>query len=147
MKLPFPLVLLAVVAVWAEIGLSASNAGGGAQVRPVVLRRPVLTAKKHLSGPKALPAGWSYVASARGTRLTLYRSWRSRHVVAQLSNPTAMGMPVKLLVKHIRAHWVETYLPMRPNGIVGWAPRSATRLGKTAWALTVHLRQHRLVVA
>ncbi len=52
-----------------------------------------------------------------------------------------------LLVKQQRAAWVQAYLPMRPNGLVGWVRRSEIRLVRDPWALVVQLSSHRLVVS
>ena len=41
---------------------------------------------------------------------------------------------------------MQTYLPTRPNGVLGWLRASAVHLLKDPWALAIHLHSHHLVV-
>jgi lipoprotein-anchoring transpeptidase ErfK/SrfK len=64
-----------------------------------------------------------------------------------LTNPTAAHASLTLLVKQRGAGWVQTYLPGRPNGSLGWVRTGAVRLLKDPWAVVIQLRSHRLVVS
>src|SRR5438132_12125539 len=46
-----------------------------------------------------------------------------------------------------RAGWVETHLPRRPNGSLGWVRTGAVRLLENPWEVVIQLRSHRLVIS
>ena len=63
-----------------------------------------------------------------------------------LRNPTQVGSRLTLLVRKPGSRWIKAYLPMRPNGATAWVARSTVKLLTTSYALSVHLRSHRLVL-
>jgi lipoprotein-anchoring transpeptidase ErfK/SrfK len=63
-----------------------------------------------------------------------------------LPNPTPAHARLTLLVRQRKGGWVQTYLPNRPNGSLGWVRRGGVRLLRDPWAVTVGLRSHRLVL-
>ena len=83
---------------------------------------------------------------ARYGELTIYRRPGARESMLALANPTVTHVRLTLLVKRQRAGWVQVYLPVRPNGRLGWVRRQAIRVLRDPWALVVQLRSHRLVV-
>lgn len=87
------------------------------------------------------------MALARYSELTVYRRRNMQTRIFALTNPPATSGRVTLLVKQQRGGWVQTYLPARPNGLLGWVRRRAIRLVSNPWALAVQLRSHRLVVS
>lgn len=114
---------------------SSSVAGKAPEHAPDRSRRP-------------LPAGWSYIAVARGRHVNFFRKPASgQHPVRTLSNPTIAEMPLTLLVKRHRRGWVQTYLPVRPNHSTAWVRRDHLRLLTTAYALHVHLKSHVMTLA
>ena len=89
--------------------------------------------------------GWSSVAVARSGQLTVYRRPSARTTMLTLTKPNPT-QPLTLLVKQTRGGWVQTYLPMRPNGSLAWVRSSAVRLLTDPYALVIQLRSHRLVL-
>lgn len=142
--LSFSATLVAVVALSGLVGWalsSAFNSSSAWSAPPSPASRSALA-----SGlPQRAVRGWSSVAVARSGQLTVYGrpSAQTRMVTLSKPNPT---QPLTLLVKQRRAGWVQTYLPMRPNGALAWVRSSAVRLLKDPWALVIQLRSHRLVL-
>jgi lipoprotein-anchoring transpeptidase ErfK/SrfK len=84
---------------------------------------------------------------ARYHALTIYRRPRTGKKMLVLAAPTIAHAPLTLLVKQRRAGWVQTYLPGRPNGSLGWVPTGTVRLLKDSWKVVIQLRSHRMVVS
>jgi len=84
---------------------------------------------------------------ARNHELTIYRRPGAGKGVLTLTSPTVAHASLVLLVKQWRAGWVQTYLPSRPNGSLGWVRTGAVRLLKDPWKVVVRLQAHRLVVS
>jgi hypothetical protein len=78
--------------------------------------------------------------------LAIYRRPRGLHKEFVFVNPTPTGARVTLLVKRQRGAWLQAYVPVRPNGLLGWIRRRAVHVLSDPWALVVKLRSHRLVV-
>jgi hypothetical protein len=140
-KIPFPIALLAVVIVAGGLGWALTHSFSSSK-RPAP--KKTVSRKGTLA---ALPRGWAYIAIARGHRLALHRSPGPGHVTRRLKNPTSIGSPLTLLVHKTRGRWLQAFLPMRPNDSVAWLSRSSVKLVTTSWALGIHLRSHRLIVA
>lgn len=83
---------------------------------------------------------------ARYGELAIYKRPNSQERMFTLPNPTLTHVPLTLLIKRQTAGWVQAYLPVRPNGLLGWLRRPAVRILRDPWALVVQLRSHRLVV-
>lgn len=64
-----------------------------------------------------------------------------------LASPTVAHASLTLLVKQRRAGWVQTYLPSRPNGSLGWVRAGAVRILNDPWEVAIRLQSHRLVVS
>jgi hypothetical protein len=140
MKLRPALALLIIVVASALVGRALSQGATNRWPAPILIRQlPQLS-------QTWLPPGWSDLAVARRHRLVAYQGPGSRSVVARLSNPTATRMPLTLLVRRTVGSWIEAFLPTRPNGSLGWVRLQAVRLIRSGWSLTVHLREHRLLV-
>jgi L,D-transpeptidase catalytic domain len=140
-KIPFPIALLAVVIVAGGIGWALTHslsASKRSAPKPKASRK---------GGLAPLPRGWAYIAIARVRKLALHRSPGPGHVTMRLRNPTSIGSPLTLLVHKTRGRWLQTFLPMRPNDSVAWVSRSSVKVVTTSWALGIHLRSHRLIVA
>jgi lipoprotein-anchoring transpeptidase ErfK/SrfK len=56
------------------------------------------------------------------------------------------GTQRAFLVRATRRDWLRVYLPMRPNGSLGWVRRQAVRLYTDSYRLVIRLRSHRLQV-
>jgi hypothetical protein len=136
-----PLVsLLIVVVASAAVGWALTSAGSSARSTPVG-GGPVPRVSA-----QSLPPGWSYLAVVRGHGLLVYPGAGADQVVARLRSPTSARVPLTLLVKRTVGNWVQTFLPTRPNGSLGWVRLGAVRLVRNGWALTVHLDTHRLMI-
>ena len=136
MRFPGPLSLPVVVAISAGTGWVLTHSGS-----------PSAPARDGRAARTELRPGWSDLAVARGHRLAVYARPESGRIVARLRNPTATHMPLTLLVRRTRPGWVQTFLPLRPNGSLGWVKVGSVRLITSPWSLTAHLREHRLVVS
>lgn len=97
------------------------------------------------SSSRSAHRGWNSVAVARYGELTIYTHPVGGRKMFTLSRPVA-SQPLTLLVRQRRASWVQTYLPMRPNGALGWVHRTAIRLLRDPWAVVIRLHTHRLVL-
>jgi lipoprotein-anchoring transpeptidase ErfK/SrfK len=86
------------------------------------------------------------VAVARHHELTIFSGPRTGKRTLTLTNPTLAHGSLTLLVKKQQGSWIQTYLPSRPNGSLGWVRRDAVRLLTDTWKVVVRLRSHRLVV-
>ena len=86
------------------------------------------------------------MAVARYGELMVYTHPGAHKRKLALANPTPTHAHLTLLVKQTRAHWIQAYLPNRPNGSLGWVRRSGVRLLKDPWKIVVRLHTHRLVV-
>jgi L,D-transpeptidase catalytic domain len=143
-RVKFPLALAFVVLVSTIIGWALGQGGPPAIPRPV--DAPHRQVPRYLA---RLPAGWSYIAVARGRSLAVYRR-PGRHPgrpLKVLTTKLSAGSPLALRVRHARMPWIEIYLPIRPNDSSGWVRVSAVKLLTTPWALTVRLNSHRLLVS
>jgi lipoprotein-anchoring transpeptidase ErfK/SrfK len=145
-RIPFPVALVAVMALAAAAGSAISNAFSTAPASAV--SGSASGSSHHAAGAAhraSTRRGWSYVAVAKYGELTVYTGPRSPKKMLALGKPTAT-QPLTLLVKQRRADWVQTYLPTRPDGSLGWVRMAAIRLVENPWAVVVRLRSHRLVV-
>lgn len=88
------------------------------------------------------------VARANGSRVRLYHRAASATSFASLSNPTLTGGPLVFLVRHAKpvAHWLEVYLPTRPNGSWAWIHRRAVQLSRDPYSVLADLSHHVLRV-
>jgi lipoprotein-anchoring transpeptidase ErfK/SrfK len=88
----------------------------------------------------------STVATAAHRSVAVYRTPVSHKPFVVLPNPTADGVPLTFLVKTVRPHWLEVYVPVRPNGTTGWVRPGAVRLTTDPFSVEVRLGAHRIVV-
>jgi lipoprotein-anchoring transpeptidase ErfK/SrfK len=138
MTLRFPLMLVGVVLVSGPIGWALS--AGAPRVLGGVPRST--------SPSRALPRGWSYLAVARKDRLAIYRRpAHSSRPTLTLGKQISAGAPLTALVRRLRGHWAQIYLPVRPDGATGWVHIRFVKLETTAYALAVRLRTHRLLLS
>lgn len=150
MKIRFPIALLLVVAVAAGIGWAITHklsTGRAATTHPPSTLSTHHNAVIAPRRPLTLPSGVSLTAVAIAPRLTIYNTSTATSPRLTLRNPTATGAPLTLLVKSTGQTRVQVYLPTRPNGTMGWAPRTSVKLLATPWLLTIHLRSHSLTVS
>jgi lipoprotein-anchoring transpeptidase ErfK/SrfK len=139
----FSVMLVAVVVLAGAMGWVLSHAFRASPGIPP--RAPAAFRPSPSSGPAQ--RGWNSVAVARYSELAVYSRPSTGKRMFALANPTVTHAQVTLLVKQQQASWVQTYLPVRPNGLLGWVRRGAIRLVRDPWALVVQLRSHRLVVS
>lgn len=70
----------------------------------------------------------------------------SGRVVTSLSAKTDYLQPRTLLVMQDAGDWLETLLPIRPNGSRGWVRKSDVTLSTTPYRIEINLAEHRLVL-
>ena len=122
--------------------------GWGLSVNGPAHTRIVPIVRRHATAPAELPKGWSYVAQSRGGTLAVYRRpAHGAHPALSLTTQVSAGEPLTALVRRIRGHWVQIYLPVRPDGATGWVHTRRVKLLTTAYSLAVHLRSHRLFLS
>lgn len=136
-SLRFAMTLVAAVVLSGAVGWALSGRSGSTPAAPTTIR-------PSSSSRSPSHRGWSSVALARSDELVVYRRPTAQTRMFALGGRRA---PVTLLVKQQRGGWVQTYLPVRPNGLLGWVRRQEIRLVADRWALTVELGSHRLVVS
>ena len=90
--------------------------------------------------------GESIVATAVRRSVPIYRSPSARRPFARLSNPTAIGAPLVFLVQSRREGWEHVYLPIRPDGSMGWIKDRFVSLAWNPYSLQARLARHELVL-
>lgn len=95
-----------------------------------------------------LPAGSSYVASARGPRVIVYNQATGDDASNTLANPTPGGAPLVFLVDgaDVEGDRIPVFLPVKPNGSKGWVNRTQVKLTTNPYHVKVELAAHRLTV-
>jgi lipoprotein-anchoring transpeptidase ErfK/SrfK len=93
--------------------------------------------------PRATP---SVVARAKGRLVRVYRSPGARRPYLTLKSPTSEGFPLVFLVQKRRRGWDRVYLPVRPNGSIGWIRDSGVSLALDPYHVVVSLTTHRVTV-
>jgi lipoprotein-anchoring transpeptidase ErfK/SrfK len=108
-------------------------------------------------GDAPLPAGSSLTATAANPGdLAIYDAPDAAAVPARtMANPRLINndpnaaVPLLFLVKDTpdtNCAWVEVYLPVRPNGSMGWVKRADVKLTPDPYRIEVHLGEFRLKV-
>ena len=87
-----------------------------------------------------------FVAVAKRSQLQFYAKPGATKRKLVLANPTPAHSALTMLVKAQKNGWVETYLPIRPNGATAWVRQSAVKLLADPWLVVIHLHSHRLIV-
>jgi lipoprotein-anchoring transpeptidase ErfK/SrfK len=95
---------------------------------------------------KGVAQPFSIVATATGKSVSVYHWQGAKKPFATLSNPTADGAPLVFLVKARTAEWIRVYVPMRPNGTLGWIRASAVHLARDPFRVQIQLGAHRITV-
>jgi L,D-transpeptidase catalytic domain len=90
--------------------------------------------------------GESIVATAVKRSVPIYRSPSGRHPFKRLSNPTSVGAPLVFLVKSRGQGWEHVYLPIRPDGAMGWVRDRDVSLAWNPYSLVARLGRHQLVL-
>lgn len=90
--------------------------------------------------------GESIVATAVKRSVPIYRSPSARHPFKQLSNPTSVGAPLVFLVKSRDQGWERVYLPIRPDGAMGWVRDRDVSLAWNPYSLVARLGRRQLVL-
>lgn len=92
-----------------------------------------------------LPREPFYAATPVVSSLALHASPGGR-VLATVGTRTPFGSPQTLGVAKTRGDWVGLISTTLPNGVLGWAPRTALALRPVDWSVTVSLSKRLLVV-
>lgn len=88
----------------------------------------------------------STVARATVPVLSFYATPGAGATVGSLHNPNSLGAPLVLLVAGTQPGWVETYVPVRPNGGTAWVPAADVAMSSVPCHIEVSLGAHRLVL-
>ena len=121
-RIPFPIALLVVVIAAGFIGWGLTHILSQSSHA----ERKATVSNSLEGSPPPLPRGWSYIVVARTHRLVFRRRPRG-HIRVKLANPTPVGSKLTLLVRKPGSRWIQTYLPMRPNGASAWVARRKRR--------------------
>lgn len=143
-KVPFPVAVGLVMVVSAVIGWGLSHAFGSSPAWSQTSRHRSSTAAQ--SQAFIIHHQFRYVAVARHSQLQFYARPGAQRRFLVLANPTPVHAKLTVLVKQQKSGWVETYLPQRPNGSVGWVRRSAVQLLADPWLVVIHLHSHRMII-
>jgi lipoprotein-anchoring transpeptidase ErfK/SrfK len=110
------------------------------QTLPPIITTTTTTAAK-LSGVVTT------VATARNPVVGVYdRPRYDRKWELTLANPQPSGAPLIFVVKRETSHWLLVYLPVRPNGSIGWIRKDTVRLSRHNFRILVELNAHRIWV-
>ena len=145
--------------LWALLGLSLALAGcasagiidraGGPQLQALgapPARAHAAPSTAGASGATGAPPGEALVATSSVASLPVFPWPGAARPGLALANPDTQGAPLTLLVAAVAGDWVQTYLPVRPNGAQGWVPRADVTLAPDPFRITVSLMARRLDV-
>jgi hypothetical protein len=125
------------------------------QAVPGKATKPVPVARPHGKAAKAKPQrrqrtlpwrldGTSSVVHVRVRRIAVYRSPRAKEPMLRLRRRDERGTQRAFLVRATWRDWVKVYLPIRPNGSLGWVKRRAVEMFSNRYRVVVRLRSHKL---
>jgi L,D-transpeptidase-like protein/translation initiation factor IF-2-like protein len=95
--------------------------------------------------PPAGPGFRHLVAHVRGRRIGVYRQRGLARPFRKLRSPNPDGAPLAFLIKALRPDWAQVYLPIRPNGSVGWIRLADVSVEGHNYRVRIDLTRHRLV--
>lgn len=121
-----------------------AGCGGRRRTLPVAVAAAFVAALALAPVAASAATGESIVAAARGRAVPVYRVPNARRPFLTLSNPSSDGGQLVFLVNRRRAGWERVYLPVRPNGSVGWVRDRDVDLALDPYRLVVSLGAHRL---
>jgi hypothetical protein len=138
-------VVPAVLVIWATPFVS----GCGGAARPSLktgstgpLQHHEVAAVRHVQQHP----GESIVATAVRRSVPIYRSPSAGHPFTRLSSPTPVGAPLVFLLQSRRQGWEHVYLPIRPDGSMGWIKDGFVSLAWNPYSLQARLARHELVL-
>jgi len=125
------------------------GSGGGERDRAVDRDRPAEATTTSAPGATvaaAIPAGTSLVAQAKPPTMPIYAAPEDGQPASSLDNPNENGAPLVFLVKERQGDWLNVYLPVRPNGSMGWVHAADATVVSNPYSIDIALAAHRLVV-
>lgn len=125
------------------------GSGGGELDRAVDRDRPAEATTTSAPGTTvaaAIPAGTSLVAQAKPPTMPVYAAPEDGQPASSLDNPNENGAPLVFLVKERQGDWLNVYLPVRPNGSMGWVHAADATVVSNPYSIDIALGAHRLVV-
>ena len=135
---------LAVVALAVFVGALAFQKGVPAA--SVVSSQPPLGQAPHAISRTASNPNISTVAEAIVPKVAVFDSETAANPSKTLDNPQPSGAPLVFLVKQLDNDWVNVYLPVRPNGSMGWIPVNQVKLTQHNFRIVVETAAHRITV-
>ncbi|WP_062299277.1 L,D-transpeptidase [Demequina maris] len=115
----------------------------------VVAAQPTETASPSPSATASEDTTLSYIATARGTKITvLKKPDGAEKTVIRASDVLTVpdATPLTFLVKQIQGSWLEVYLPIRPNGSTGWVAADDVSLAATHMSIEIDMAAYELTV-
>lgn len=88
----------------------------------------------------------SVVAAAKGAKVDVFAQPGPGAPVTSLGNPVPSGAPLVFLVESGVDDWLHVYLPLRPNGSMGWIRAADVTLSQHSFRIEVYLAEYRLDV-
>ncbi|MDN4476294.1 L,D-transpeptidase [Demequina sp. SYSU T00192] len=107
------------------------------------------TAEAEPSPSESVDATLSYIATARGTKVTVLKKpdGATKTVIEAADVLTVPDQtPLTFLVKEIQGSWLEVYLPIRPNGSTGWVSADDVSLAATHMSVEIDMEAYELTV-
>ena len=136
---------LSVALALGACGGGSGEASGGGRDRPADRDRPV-EATTTTAPNNTIPAGTSLVAQAKPATMPVYAAAGDDEPSQSLDNPNENGAPLVFLVKERQGEWLNVYLPVRPNGSMGWVRAADVAVVSNRYSIDIALGAHRLVV-
>ncbi len=94
--------------------------------------------------PPQPPPSW--IASAIVPKVAVYADPSVAQPVRTLSHPTPERYPLAFRVQEHAGDWLKVFLPVRPNGSVGWIRAGDVALSTTTYRMVVEVGAHRLTL-
>ncbi len=124
---------------------SQSNVAGAIkQPIPPVAPPPMQAVAPPTPDPPPPPSNW--IASAMVPKVAVYADPSVAQPVRTLSHPTPERYPLAFRVQERAGDWLKVFLPVRPNGSVGWIRASDVALSSTNYRMVVEVGAHRITL-
>lgn len=90
--------------------------------------------------------GSSIVAQATVSSVSVFRTPSAARPFHVFRNPAANGSPLVFLVRRRVSGWDQVWLPLRPNGSIGWVRARTVALASDEYRIAVSLLRHQITV-
>lgn len=141
--------LIVVGLALAAVPACSGSGTEGANAPVTVAVAPADAGVAPVDGPTTTAATTPYrysVATAAQPTVAIFDQPGSAPPTRELANPLPSGAPLTFLVRQERDAWLEVYLPVRPNGTVGWVRADQVAVAGHDFRIEVKLSEHTLTV-